>query len=51
MLNVMGIILLSNGCVGIFQGTDMLTPVQRHLTPMMERLGFFPAMVVLSFFF
>ncbi len=50
MLNVMGIILLSNGCVGIFQGTDMLTPVQRHLTPMMERLGFFPAMVVLSFF-
>lgn len=50
MLNVMGIILLSNGCVGIFQGAGILTPIQRYLTPMMERLGFFPTMVALSFF-
>lgn len=50
MLNVMGIILLSNSCVGIFQGTDMLAPIQRQLVPLMERLGFFPAMIILSFF-
>ena len=50
MLNVMGIILLSNGCVSIFQGTDMLVPIQSYLTPMIERWGFFPSVVMLSFF-
>jgi len=50
MLQVMCIILLSNGCVGVFQGTNMLQPMQRYLFPLIERFGFFPSQIVLAFF-
>ena len=49
MLEVACILLLSNGCAGIFEGTRMLRTVQRALKALADRAGRFPAMVVTSF--
>ena len=48
MLEVVGILALSNGCAGIFEGTRMLRTVQRALRSFSARAGRFPAMVVTS---
>ena len=50
MLNVIFIIALANGCAGIFQGTDMLQPLQCYLDNMFERLHIFPSQILLSLF-
>ncbi len=51
MLNVMLVILFANCCAGIFQGTNMLLPLQQHLQPLVDKLGIFATEIVLSFFF
>ena len=50
MLNVMCIIFLSNGCVGVFRETGMLHHIQDRLYPLMKRMGFFEAQIVLAVF-
>lgn len=48
MLEIVGILLLSSGCSGIFEGTKMLSGVEGALRRLCGRIGRFPAMVLTS---
>ena len=48
MLEIVCILLLSSGCSGIFEGTQMLSSVEGVLRRLCGRIGRFPAMVLTS---
>ncbi len=48
ILEVMFIILLASTYSGIFQGTLMLLPVQRRIGEMTDKIGLFPAQIVVA---
>ena len=48
MLQIVCILLLSSGCSGIFEGTQMLSSVEGALRRLCGRIGRFPAMVLTS---
>ena len=48
MLQIVCILLLSSGCSGIFEGTQMLSSVEGALHRLCGRIGRFPAMVLTS---
>ncbi len=48
MISVSAILILSNACGGIFEGTGMLSSVERLLGRMADRIGRFGAMIVTS---
>lgn len=48
MLEIVVILLLSSGCAGIFEGTQMLASVEGTLARLCRRIGRFPAMVLAS---
>ena len=48
MLQIVCILLLSSGCSGIFEGTQMLSSVEGALRRLCGRIGRFPTMVLTS---
>ncbi|MPM08326.1 Malate-2H(+)/Na(+)-lactate antiporter [bioreactor metagenome] len=48
MLEVMFIILLASTYSGIFEGTGMLVPVQKRIGEMTDKIGLFPAQIVVT---